>query len=376
MSSDFSEALARLKELVDSPGAAAWLEGARAEKTADGRGVLRVRGEFPKQILENRYAAQVRAAFGGRVDIVSIRSATRMPRTEARIRPQLYGRKGEYAVRIVRAFIEGGPLAKPLVVVHGPPRSGKSALVAWAGKLGARDVFHLDLERVRSGRSRQLVPRKPLVIADGVERLGTSIASQRTFIRILDTLRDRGDRALVTVEGHPREVVGLHSALVNRLEGGMLVALEKPGTASLRIQLRDQARRMGRILPREWEEELIRLPHAEAVAALETRLQGGVEPRSDRDTLERMKDVAARLLDIDRGGLDGSCRKRVAVEGRRVVMVAARRCGIEEAEVAAAFGFSNPRPVRDALRILRHAEARDPRLASILAEVGRVRRGV
>ena len=272
-----------------------------------------------------------------------------------------------------KAFVEGGPLCTPLVVIHGPPRSGKSALVEWACMLARRRVFRLDLARLRAGHSRGLVPRKPLVIADGVHALAGRSAGQRNLIRILDILRDRGDRALLTFEGHPRGIEGLTEALVNRCEGGVLIGLEEPGVAAKRLQLRDHARRKGRTLPRCWEDDLIRMPAHDAIAALDARLSGR-EPGSngERDAIERMKDLASRLLEVDRAWLDGESRRRSAVEARRVVITAALRGGVDPVRVAAVFRLKSVRSVREARRRIELEEQRDPRFARLVDEVSRV----
>lgn len=377
MNEESSEVLARLKELIPSPAVGGLLDAARAERTADGRIVLTVRGEFQKQLLESRYASQLERAFHVPVDVIAVRPhAPRAPSGAgaARVRPQLHGLGGEYAVRVVRAFVEGGPLCTPLVVIHGPPRSGKSALVEWACMLARRRVFRLDLQRLRAGHSRGLVPRKPLMIADGVHTLAGGSAGQRNLMRILDHLRDRGDRALLTLEGHPR-TSGLSEALVNRFGGGVLIGLEEPGLAAKRLQLRDHARRKGlALLPRDWEEELIRLPAHDAVAALDSRLTGEAlrGPQGERDAIERMKDVASRLLEVDRIWLDGETRRRSAVQARRVVIVAALRGGVDPVRVASVFRLKSMRSVREARRRIELEEQRDPRFARLVHEVCRV----
>jgi chromosomal replication initiation ATPase DnaA len=373
MNEESSEALARLKELIDSPSMGALLDDACAERTVDGRVVLTVRGDFPKRLLETRYASELERAFQVPVDVIAARREAPDEAGAARVRPQLHGRGGEYAVRVVKAFVEGGPLCNPLVVIHGPPRSGKSALVEWACMLARRRVFRLDLDRLRAGHSRGLVPRKPLVIADGVHTLACRSAGQRNLIRILDTLRDRGDRALLTIEGHPRSIEGLTEALVNRCEGGVLIGLEEPGLAAKRLQLRDHARRKGRTLPRAWEEELIRMPAHDGIAALDARLRGEIPGGGgERDAIERMKDVASRLLEVDRSWLDSESRRRSAVEARRVVITAALRGGVDPVRIAAVFRLKSVRSVREARRRIEVEEQRDPRFARLVDEVRRV----
>jgi chromosomal replication initiation ATPase DnaA len=239
--------------------------------------------------------------------------------------------------------------------------------------LARRRVFRLDLDRLRAGHSRGLVPRKPLMIADGVQTLAHRSAGQRILMRILDTLRDRGDRALLTLEGHPRSTEGLTEALINRFEGGVLIGLEEPGLAAKRLQLRDHARRKGRSLPRCWEEDLIRMPAHDAISALDARLSGqAAGSGGERDAIERMKDVASRLLEVDRRWLDGESRRRTAVEARRVVITAALRGGVDPVRVAAVFRLKSVRSVREARRRIEIEEQRDPRFARLVDEVCRV----
>ncbi|MHC4931369.1 MAG: hypothetical protein ACYTGV_04170 [Planctomycetota bacterium] len=369
MVSGAQETLRRLRELVRSRAAELWLDEARVEKRAGGRRVLRVRGALEKRRLETRFASELEAAFGGPVDVIAEGTHPPPPAPPVRVLPRLTGPAGAYAVRVVRAFVEGGPAAAPLVVVYGPPHCGKGLLVQWAESLASRRVFRVDLERVRSGRSRGLIPRKPLVVAVGVERLAGRAAAQRTLCAILDAVQDRGDRLLISMAGHPAELAGIYPALRNRLKGGVLVRLEQPTPADMRRQLRERARKMGIRLPRAMEEELSALPPAEALRALEARLSGHDAPRPP---LETMRDLAARLFGVERALLDGVCKRATVVAARRAVMTAAAEGGIPEEEIATSFGLKSSRAVREARRWALREEERDRRFAALLHELRRV----
>lgn len=319
---DAREALTRLRERIGSRAAELWLDGARVVR-AKGRTELRVARPFGKQRLESRYAAEIREILGDDVDVVSASAPEPPPKKhEKRTMPQVTGKKGEFAVRIVRAFATGERAAASLLLLHGPPRSGKSLLAEWARKLAGSRAFRLDLARVRAGRSRGLVPRKPLTVGEGVEALAGREKAQRTLCTIIDAVQDRGDRLLFTLEGHPSRE-DLSPALRSRLLGGLLVGVEAGGPAP----------------------------------------EGG---------LDAMKDVAARLCGVERSLLDVRCRRRSVVEVRRTVIAAARRAGLEAEEVARAFGLRSARPVADACAWAAREEARDRRFAAILDEVARV----
>lgn len=368
MVSEESEALTRLKQLVRSPTAAAWLAEARVERGP----ILRVQGPLQKRWFELHASEALAQAFGGpvRVEASSPSAAAEPPRI--RVRPQLTGPAGEFAVRAVRAFVEGGPAAAPLVVVHGPVHSGKSTLLEWACTLGGARVFRLDLERVRAGRSRGFVPRKPLVVAEGVERLAGRAAAQRSLCAILDAVHDRGDRALVALEGHPAQCPGLDGALRNRLKGGILVPLAPLGRAELRLQLRERARRRGRRLPRRWENELLALPPALALRALDLRLDGRNDELPElRPPMDRLKDAAARVFAVDRELLEGAGKRRCVVEARRAVIAAACRSGLRPEAILEAFGLSATRTLREACRWSARMAERDRRYAALLHEVER-----
>ena len=365
MVSQAHEALTRLKAELRSETAAEWLDDARVERGASGY-VLTVASAFRKHWFETRCAQRLQDLFGAPVEIRSEPGAAPIQRV-SRVMPRLSGSAGEYAIRMVRAFMEGGPASASLVVVHGPRHCGKSLLVDWAVGQSARRAFRIDLARVRAGRSRGLVPRKPLVVADGVERLAGRAAAQRTLCTILDVVRDRGDRALVTIEGHPSEVEGIFPALRNRLKGGVLVRLEQPTTGDMRCQLRERSKRHGMRLPVDWEDELSKLPPAAALRALDMRMLPGAEEHED--ALERMKDVAAQLLGVD-VGLAG--RRRIVVEARRAVMAAACGHGFDEMAIAESFGLKSVRTVREACRWAEREQRRDRRFAALLHEVARV----
>jgi hypothetical protein len=275
---------------------------------------------------------------------------------------------------MVRAFIEGGPAAVSLVLLHGPPHCGKSLLLDWAESLAPRQVFILDMERLGRGRSRGLVPRKPLVVGDGVERLAGRPGAQRTLCTMIDAVIDRGGRMLFALEGHPSRAGGLYDALRCRLNGGVLVPLEEPRPSDVRRQLKERARGLGIRLPADWEEELAQLPPAAALRALDVRLGRASESGPDdlAGALEKMKDTAARLFDVPRELLDSRTRRRSVVEARRAIMAAAFAGGIDERVIAEAFGLKTVRSVREARRWAAREQARDHRFGGVLHELGRV----
>jgi hypothetical protein len=227
---------------------------------------------------------------------------------------------------MVRAFATGEPAGAAVLLLHGPAHSGKSLLAEWALKLAGNRAFRLDVARVRAGRSRGLVPRKPLTVGDGLEALAGRATAQRTVCTIIDAVQDRGDRLLFTLEGHPSRP-DLLPALRSRLVGGMVVNLD-PGEA-----------------PRP----------------------AGPEP-----ALAAMKDAAASLFAVERSLLEGSCKRRSVVEVRRTVMAAAARAGLASLVIARAFGLRSPRPVAEACRWAAREEQRDRRYAQLLDEVARV----
>ncbi|HEX5137414.1 MAG TPA: hypothetical protein VFY93_10600 [Planctomycetota bacterium] len=313
--------LQRLRERIGPRAASLWLEGAKVVRSR-GALELRVPRPFAKQRLLSRYAAEIADAFGGAVEVVS-EAPEAPPRKEPkRAIPRLQGPRAELAVRMVRAFATGEPAGATLLVLFGPARSGKSLLAAWARKLAGSRAFGLDLARVRAGKSRGLVPRKPLTVGEGIEALAGREKAQRTLCTIIDAVQDRGDRLLFTIEGHPSRA-NLTPALRSRLLGGLLVGVE---------------------------------PAAAAAPA----------------GLDAMKDAAARVCGVERSLLDGLCRRRSVVEVRRAVIAAAARAGFPAAEIARSFGLRSERPVAEACAWAAREEAKDRRFAGILDAVLRV----
>jgi chromosomal replication initiation ATPase DnaA len=234
---------------------------------------------------------------------------------------------------MVRACVQGDAQAARFVVLFGPARSGKSVLLDWACRRGGDAVFRLDIERLRSGRSRGLVPRKPLVVADDLDRLERRSQGQRTLCTILDAVLDRGHRVLCAVEDHPANG-RFEPALRSRLLGGLLVPVEAAAPAAA---------------------------GGEAPA-----------PQGDDATLVRLKDVAARVFDVERGLLDADTKRRSIVAVRRTVIAAACRGGLALPRVARHFGFRSERALREACRWVEREEARDRRFAALVHEVARV----
>jgi len=372
MAFEFTEALRRLQDLLPRSASARWLRGAQVKTRRGGGPVLHVQGPMEKRWFETHGAAALRAALGegARVEanvVEAARERSPLPRT------RLAGPAGEYALRLVRSFVEGGPAATPLLVLHGPPRCGSDTLVHWAAALGGRRVFRLDLDRLRAGGSRELVPRKPLVVVESLERIAGRPGAQRTLCTLLDGVWARGGRVLATIEGHPGDREGLLPALRSRLQAGVPVPLPAPGPAEVRLELRDRARERGRRLPRGWEEELAALPVEAALKALDLRFSGAHDAgRAEvRGPLERMKDIAARLFEVEREMLDLPVKRRSVVEARRSVMAAGSRAGLAAEELARAFGIASPRVVREACRWAERQEKRSDRYARMIHEVGK-----
>jgi len=293
------------------------------------------------------------------------------------ILPQLAGPRGEYARKVVRLFVDGGRGSSPLVILSGPPQSGKTALIDWACHLGGGRVFKIDPKRLRGGSG--FVPRKPLVVCDGIEAIASAAGAQRRMACILDDVRDRGDRVLVSLDGLPTAVEGFHDALRSRLQGGLLVSLPAPDRGTRRLQLRYEARKLGRRLPATVEDELAALPSLEGLELLRHRAASGslregalLEGDLPIPPLDRMKDAAARLFHVDRSLLDEPIKRRSVVEARRAIMAAAVAEGMAVDEIRRTFQVSAARTVREACRWAERKSATDKRFAAMVSELGRV----
>jgi len=318
------EALDRLRECLESREARALLEGARVVRTAGGGMRLLVRDAFARRRLESRHLAELVQAFGGPIEV----AARAAPRGAA-APPDLSGLRGPagiFALRMVRAFVEGKTPAASLVVLHGPETAGRKLLIDWAEARGGRQIFRLDFARMRLARSRGLVPRKPLVVGNGVEILAGRDAGQRTLCTLIEAVLGRGDRLLLGLDTHPARCEGLRPNLRSRLLGGVLAPVI------------------------------------------------GTEPRpvAPAERLEEAKRSAARIFGVEKELLESGCRRRRVVEARRVVIAAARMQGWDEQELAGAFGLRSPRSVREACRWARLQQARDETFAGILKELSRV----
>lgn len=331
MVSDTREALARLRARIESRAARIWLDDARIEHTSDGRTVLHVAGPFQKRWFDDRCHDALVDVLGRAVEVAcpEPKTARRTSRPRAVEPPKLDGPAGMFALSAVRGFLDGKFPQASLMVVHGPKHSGKTALLDWAARLGGSRVFRLDLERLRRGASRGLVPRKAVVITDGVEQLGGRPGAQRTLCTILDAVQTQGHRTLLAIEEHPSNRDDLDPALANRLLGGILVCL-RPGDVEAT------------------EEPAGPLPY------------------------DALKEASARLYGVDRALLDTGGKKRMVVAARRTAMVAAFRAGAPEHEIAAAFRLKSTRAVREACKWAEREAHRDETYPGVLADVARV----
>lgn len=330
---DYEEALRRFKNDLPPSPADVWLDRAYVEQDADGGPVLVVPGPFPKSHLEERYADALEDVFGEPVAVRAEREeATPRGRRGRRAAPRLDTPGGRFAVRILENFVGEKSRLSRLLVIHGPRRSGKSVLIDWAEEKARGRAFRLDLARMRRRPLGDFHPRKPVILADGVEVLAGGEAGQRAFCGLLDRMERGTGRLVATLVGHPQRASGLSDTLRNRLLGGILVPVEPE------------------LVPGE----------------------DGEGERAPETVLDAMKECAARLFSVDRRLLDGANRRRSVVEARRTVMAAAMRAGLDERDIARAFRIRSLRTVREATRWARRAETKDPSFSALLREVGRV----
>ncbi|MGQ0614356.1 MAG: hypothetical protein ACT4PV_11515 [Planctomycetaceae bacterium] len=331
MAPDNDKPLARLQALLEAEGAAHLLRGARLEPGTSRDGpALRVAGTFARSRLEGRYSACVREALGASARLVSDDPPPVRGKTD-RIR---LGKGNEFAARMVRAAVEGSEPLAPLLLLYGPAASGKSTLLRWAEGLAAGRAFRLDLATLIAGKSRYLMPRKKLVLIDGLETLAGKPGAQRTLCLLLDGVADRGGRCIASLRGHPRECPGLESTLACRLLGAVLVPVEAvPARGSAPPPL------------------------------------PSLDPAS---LLHRLKDAAAGAFRVERSLLDRSTKRRGIVEAKRAVIAEASRHGLPRSEIAASLGIKSSRTLQEACRWVASRSGRDARFAALVRAVGRV----
>jgi len=320
--------LARLRELLGPDHADLWLTEAQGV-SQNGRHKILVRSPYHKAGLEAQCAAALRTVYG---DHVRVEVARRARLAKRRLGA---GPGNETAKRMVHAFMEGGPGVPHILLLHGPTGSGKSLLVDWAVSRHKKDVFTLDLLRMRRGGSRQLTPRKPFVVADDLGALAGANGSQQALCRMMDDVAARGGRFLTTLDAHPKIRPGLLTALRNRLLGGFVAELDRPGGA-------DVARTRG----------------------------GGAA--SGESVLRLLLEAASEAFEIKVSELTSTSRRRAVVEARRAVMLHAVSSGMRCEEVAKHLGLKAARSVRDGCQWTRRQKDRDPQFARLLHEVGRV----
>jgi chromosomal replication initiator protein len=77
-----------------------------------------------------------------------------------------------------------------------------------------------------------------LLVLDDLEQLADRLAAQIEFLHTIDSLRDTGDRIVVTARGVPSRIPHLLPALTSRLSAGLTVRLAAPGPATRLVVLR------------------------------------------------------------------------------------------------------------------------------------------
>jgi chromosomal replication initiator protein len=305
--------------------------------------------------------------------------------TWARFLPLPENRSAYQALRAVADQLVADR-AGATVTLHGPPGAGKTHLV-WAlvdriGRMApdrtAQVIAAGDWDSTAEGRA-GLVDIDVLVVED-LHRL--PVRAAESVVQVHDRRSARGRPTVFTATEGPQRLEGLPGRLIDRLVGGLVVALAPLGAASRLALVTDLAQRRHLALQpdvlawladhltgtRQLEGALAQLellsrlqPRPLDVATVARHFHDSVE--ADRPTVERIVRRVSGYFQLDPRQLQSSRRHRSIVLPRQVSMYLARQLtDLSLGDIGAHFGGRDHTTVLHACRKVEEALAHDPAL--------------
>jgi DnaA family protein len=181
------------------------------------------------------------------------------------------------AVAALRAALAPG--APPLLLLYGPPGTGKSHLLQALTRAGAREracaylpLRELIAEGAGPADTLEGIERADLACLDDVDAALPRDGWPLALLRLLDALRARGSRAVISAPSAPERLAVPLPVRLTRLKAAAVYGLKPLSDADRVSLLLDRARARGLELPPDAARQLLeRLPRdaGSLVAALD-----------------------------------------------------------------------------------------------------------
>ncbi len=175
------------------------------------------------------------------------------------------GPENKVAWSAICHLIENPAYLPPPVVLHGPPGSGKSHLLAGISReLRKRHPTilqqHFTADRLTRANQaanyrrqvtefRNELESLDLLLVDGLDRLSNRKSTQRMLSHAVESIREHGGQVILTARSTPRSIEGLSPDLASRLHQGVLIRVD-PASSETRLIF----------IQREFRAREIRLP--------------------------------------------------------------------------------------------------------------------
>jgi chromosomal replication initiator protein len=296
------------------------------------------------------------------------------------------------ALRAARRIAEGNGRELGAILFAGPPGCGKTHLLRalHAALLATRppapvlyvpaDRFHRQFVCALQGRLLEPFRRKyrtaGVLLLDDLQRLATLPRTQDELLHTLDALLQPGHRVVVASDRPPRAIEGLHPRLQDRLQGALVLRLERPDATTRTLFLRGRVRAAGLAVPdaavawlaaqeetsfADLERGLTALAEGRGTAGAGRLLEVARRGGASAVTVDAIARRAAAAAGVAAEDLRGSRRTRALVEARRLCFHLGRALTPLTLEaLGRAFGGRDHATVLQSVRDVAARRAADP----------------
>ena len=248
----------------------------------------------------------------------------------------------------------------------------------------------VELDTLPELREKLLAAR--VLIVDGLEELSSKPAAQQELIHVIDRSVERESQLLFSCQNNSFQWSWMRTALRSRLEGGLIIPVALPASATrveivrqlsaeLGMSLTDEIRNLtvsngpttSRETFRQLKHALLQLIAHEQSSATEKIAANPLGTEKDVSTsqsIRRITKLVARNFELKFSDLTGSSRRKTVVQARGVAIYLARSfLGVSFDQLGKNFGNRDHTTVLHAYHKTANSLGQDPSLKQIIDRI-------